>query len=135
MLITKAIAEAERRTSGEIRVYVEWRCSFVDAIDRAYELFFQLNMSKTDARNGVLVYVALKDRQLAVYGDEGIHSKVGQDYWNNVVNEMLTNFNRENYSIGISNCVRQIGEALHEHFPYDEGTDKNELPNDIVFGR
>ncbi len=133
--IAKAIGDAEQRTSGEVRVYVESRCSYVDAIDRATELFFTLKMENTQQRNAVLVYVALKDRQLAVYGDEGIHQRVGQEYWKRVVNEMILNFNRDNYAEGISTCVRHIGEALQANFPYDKGTDKNELPNDIVFGR
>jgi uncharacterized membrane protein len=134
-LIGKAIADAESRTSGEVRVFVESRCSFMDAVDRAAELFFSLKMDKTEQRNGVLVYIAMKDRQLAVFGDEGIHRKVGEEYWKKVVGEMLSSFNRDNYAEGISHCVRQIGEALHTNFPYDKGTDKNELPDDIVFGR
>ena len=72
-LIIEAIQNAERMTSGEVRVFVESKCSYMDAIDRAAELFFQLEMQKTDDRNAVLLYVAMKDRQLAVFGDEGIH--------------------------------------------------------------
>ena len=81
------------------------------------------------------MYVAIKDKQLAVFGDEGIHQKVGDEYWNNVVKKMLHNFNRDNYADGIQHCVLDVGEALHTHFPYDKNTDKNELPDDIVFGR
>ena len=80
-LIAKAIREAERCTSGEIRVYVESRCSYMDALDRAVELFGQMGMQSTKERNAVLVYVAVKDHQLAVFGDEGIHQKVGSEYW------------------------------------------------------
>jgi uncharacterized membrane protein len=76
-LIVKAIRHAEHQTSGEVRVFVESRCSWVDAIDRAAEVFFALKMDKTEQRNAVIVYVAVKDRQLAVFGDEGIHNKVG----------------------------------------------------------
>ncbi|MBI5856062.1 MAG: TPM domain-containing protein [Sphingobacteriales bacterium] len=133
--IVKSIRHAERKTSGEVRVYVESRCSWVDAIDRAAEIFFSLKMDKTEQRNGVLVYVAIKDRQLAVFGDEGIHQKVGHEYWNKVVDEMLGSFNANNYAEGISNCVIQIGEALTKYFPFDRDTDKNELPDEIVFGR
>jgi uncharacterized membrane protein len=133
--IIEAISNAERRTSGEVRVFVESRCRYVDAIDRAAEIFFQLKMEKTDDRNAVLVYVAIKDRQLAVFGDEGIHKKVGNEYWNAEVKKMISIFNKENYAKGICQCVTDIGEALHYHFPYDKGTDKNELPDDIVFGR
>ena len=83
----------------------------------------------------MLVYVAMKDRQLAVYGDEGIHQKVGDAFWNSAVKEMLQHFNSKNYSQGIATIVSQIGEALQQHFPYDAKTDINELPDDIVFGR
>ncbi len=134
-LIVKAIRHAEQRTSGEVRVFVESRCSWVDAIDRAAELFFKLQMDKTEDRNATLVYVAIKDRQLAVFGDEGIHQKVGTAYWNNVVFEMLQSFNRLDYAKGIADCVIQIGDALTTHFPYERDTDKNELPDEIVFGR
>lgn len=134
-LIVKAIRQAEKRTSGEVRVYVESRCRFMDAIDRAAELFFTLQMEKTDDRNAVLVYVALKDQQLAVFADEGIYTKTGPDYWNNVVKEMLRTFNKQDYATGIAECVIQIGEALTSHFPYDRDTDKNELPDQIVFGK
>jgi uncharacterized membrane protein len=133
--IVEAISNAERRTSGEVRAFVESRCRYVDAIDRAAEIFFQLKMEKTDDRNAVLVYVAIKDRQLAVFGDEGIHKRVGNEYWNEEVKKMVSNFNKENYAEGICQCVTDIGEALHHHFPYDKDTDKNELPDDIVFGR
>jgi uncharacterized membrane protein len=133
--ITDSIRNAERMTSGEVRVFVESKCSYMDAIDRAAELFFQLQMEKTNDRNAVLVYVAMKDRQLAIFGDEGIHKKVGGEYWNNEVKKMLGNFNRENYAAGISEVVNDIGEALTKHFPYNNDTDKNELPDDIVFGK
>jgi len=134
-LIVKAIRHAEQRTSGEVRVFVESRCSWMDAMDRAAEVFFTLKMEKTEQRNAVLVYIALKDRQLAVFGDEGIHQKVGSEYWNKVVGEMLATFNKDNYAKGIADCVIQIGEALTTHFPFDRDTDKNELPDEIVFGR
>ena len=134
-LIIEAIRNAERRTSGEVRVFVESKCSYMDAIDRASELFFQLEMQKTGDRNAVLVYVAMKDRQLAVFGDAGIHNKVGNEYWNNEVKKMISNFNRENYAAGISEVVKDIGEALTKNFPFNNDTDKNELPDDIVFGK
>ena len=134
-LITEAIQRAETLTSGEVRVFVEGRCSYVDAIDRAAELFVNLQMQKTDDRNAVLIYIAMTDHQLAVFGDEGIHKKVGNEYWNIEVKKMITNFNRENYAKGICEVVEDIGEALTKHFPYNNNTDKNELPDDIVFGK
>ena len=133
--IINAVREAEQRTSGEVRVFVEHHCRYVDAIDRAVEIFARLQMDKTELRNGVLVYVATKDRQLAIFGDEGIHQKVGDQYWQHEVMKLITAFNRKNVPEGIRQCVLDVGEALCTHFPYDKDTDKNELPDDIVFGR
>ena len=132
--IVEAVRNAERRTSGEVRVFVENRCSYMDAIDRAKEIFVELKMNETADRNAVLVYIALKDHQLAVFGDEGIHSKLGNEYWNAEVKKMLGSFNKENYAEGIKEVVTDIGEALTQLFPYNNDTDKNELPDDIVFG-
>ena len=134
-LIVESIRSAERMTSGEVRVFVESRCSYMNAIDRAAELFFKLEMDETDDHNAVIVYVAIKDKQLAVFGDEGIHKKVGEEFWNTAVQKMIANFNRENYALGISEVVTDIGKALTTHFPYNNDTDKNELPDDIVFGK
>ena len=133
-LIVEAIRKAEQRTSGEIRVYVESRCSYMDALDRAIEIFSEMGMANTKERNAVLVYVALRDHQLAVFGDEGIHQKVGLTYWNQEVLKMIRDFNRENYAQGIASCVEDIGDALQHHFPYTR-SDKNELKDDIEFGR
>ena len=132
--ISEAIRNAEQCTSGEIRVYVESKCPFMDAIDRAKELFVKLEMEKTGQRNGVLVYIAMVDHQLAVYGDAGIHEKVGSEFWNKLVADMIRDFNRDNYAEGIAHSVQTIGQALGSCFPYDRATDKNELSDDITFG-
>jgi uncharacterized membrane protein len=132
--IVEAVRVAERMTSGEVRVFVESRCRWVDAIDRAAELFFRLKMHQTVDRNGVLIYVAVKDHQLAVFGDEGIHKKMGNEYWLLEVKKMIAAFDRDDYAEGIRQCVDDIGKALHQHFPFNNDTDKNELPDEIVFG-
>jgi uncharacterized membrane protein len=133
--IVAAIREAEQQTSGELRVYVESHCRFVDPLDRAAEVFWILKMEHTEARNGVLVYVAVKDRQLAIYGDKGIHEKVGEAFWTAEVNKIISQFQRDGYADAIVKMVLDIGAALKFHFPYDRKTDVNELPDDIVFGR
>lgn len=133
--IVTSIRNAERRTSGEVRVYVESHCRYMDPIDRAAEIFYRLEMDETADRNAVLLYIAMKDRQLAVFGDEGIHSKVGTEYWNKEVMLLINKFDTANYGEGISQCVTDIGEALHHFFPFDNDTDKNELPDEIVFGK
>ncbi len=134
-IIVAAIKDAERMTSGEVRVFIEGKCRFVNALDRAEEIFNGLKMAKTDDRNAVLVYVALQDRQLAVFGDVGIHERVGTEFWNTEVQKMIADFNKANYAAGIAQVVNDIGEALHKHFPYAHDTDKNELPDEIVFGQ
>jgi uncharacterized membrane protein len=133
--VVEAIRLSEMRTSGEIRVFIESKCKFIDPLDRAIELFSRLQMDATEHRNGTLVYVAMKDRQFAVYADEGIYKATGPEYWNETVREMLAFFKDEHGITGIVECVRKIGEALHEYFPYESDVDKNELPDEIVFGR
>ena len=133
--IVETIRLAEKLTSGEVRLFVESRCKFVDPLDRAAEIFFALKMEQTEQRNGVLVYVATRDRQLAIFGDKGIHEKVGDRFWQAEVSKMISHFNADNYAQGITKVIADIGEALHSHFPYAGDKDKNELPDDIVFGR
>ncbi len=133
--IVAAIREAEQQTSGEIRVYVEGRCRFVDPLDRAAEVFAILKMGNTASHNAVLLYLAVKDRQLAVFGDSGIHEKVGEEFWKKEVMQMLSQFQKDHYADAVSKVIHDIGAALKYHFPYDRQSDINELPDDIVFGR
>ena len=133
--MVEAIRRAEQRTSGEVRVFVESRCRFVDAIDRAAEIFFQLRMEETEDRNATLIYVAVRDRQVAVFGDQGIYQRLGQQYWDEEVKKMLEHFTREHLADGICQAINDLGEALHQHFPFERDTDKNELPDEIVFGQ
>lgn len=133
--IVQAIRQAEMNTSGEIRIFIENKCRYIDAMDRALEVFSGLKMEQTEARNAVLLYIALKDHQLAVYGDRGIHEKVGAEFWSGAVVKILGHFNHEDYAGGISNCITEIGNSLKQHFPYNKTTDKNELPDDIIFGK
>lgn len=133
--IVEAIRIAEKETSGEIRIYVESKNPFMDPLDRASEIFFQLKMQNTEHRNGVLLYIAMKDHELALFGDEGIHNKVGAEYWKNAVKNMIAQFAHQNICIGIEQCVLQIGQTLKETFPYEATTDKNQLPDEMVFGK
>jgi uncharacterized membrane protein len=133
--ILDAIRKAETQTSGEARVYIERKCRYVDSLDRAAEVFFALKMEQTQDRNGVLVYVALKDKQFAIFADKGIHEKVGEAFWQREVDGMKKFFVQEKPAQAIVHAIGNIGEALKTNFPYDKETDKNELPDDIVFGR
>lgn len=132
--ICQAITEAEKKTSGEIRVFIEGHCPHGNPLNRAQEVFAQLNMEKTEARNGVLVYLAMKDHRIAVFGDEGIHSRVGQEWWQQEVNTAIARFREHQFVPGLVNMIHDIGDALRTHFPFDEKGDRNELPNDIVLG-
>ena len=133
--LVDAIQKAEQQTSGEVRIFVESKCKYVDALDRAQEIFASLKMYETDLRNATLIYVAVKDKQAAVFGDEGIHQKVGEQYWKDVVTKMLLQFKNQKLVDGICQGIYDLGEALKTYFPYNSDTDKNELPDEIVFGR
>lgn len=133
--IVNAIRNAEMQTSGEVRIFVENRCKYVDALDRAKQLFDNLEMGKTQLRNGVLFYIAIKDRQLAIYADKGIHEAAGPDYWKNSVKDILSVFSKENITEGIIASISKIGQALKTYFPYEKKIDKNELPDEIIFGK
>lgn len=133
--IVTAIRSMEQQTSGEIRVYVESKNPFVAPVDRAAEIFFKLKMEKTDHRNGVLLYIATNDKELALFGDEGIYKVTGSAYWDNAVKEMISKFNGDDICEGMVQCIYQVGETLKEKFPYNRTEDKNELPDDIVFGK
>lgn len=132
--VVAAIQSAELTTSGEVRVYIESRCRFVDPIDRAAELFWLLKMDYTKDRNAVLVYVAIRDHQFAVFADQAIHEKVGNEFWNKEVQAMKKHFAQNHYADAIVQVVRDVGVALQYHFPFSRDTDKNELPDDIIFG-
>ena len=134
-LLVQAIQNAEKTTSGEIRVFVESHLNKVDALTRAQQIFIKNKMQKTEQRNGVLLYVALEDKKLAVFGDQGIHEKVGDAYWNQQVQIMLSHFKSENYVTGLTEVILAIGEALTSHFPYDRSNDVNELSDEIMVGK
>lgn len=134
-LIVEAIRQAEQQTSGEIRVFIESRCRFVEPLDRAAEIFWNLKMDKTEFHNSVLLYVAVKDQQFAIFADTGIHQKLGDAYWQQQVALLSKHFSNEQYTHAVVNVIHDIGAALHQHFPYNPETDRNELPDDIVFGK
>lgn len=130
-----AIRNAEKQTSGEVRVYIESRNPLVSTIERAAEIFYKLKMQETEDRNAVLLYIAMKDHEVALFADEGIYKRAGGVYWENEMSEMLAFFKTEDIPGGIINCVTHVGETLKKEFPYDATNDRNELPDDIVFGR
>jgi uncharacterized membrane protein len=130
--IVESIGKAEKNTSGEIRVHIEKETS-VSAIDRAMDVFRKLNMEDTLERNGVIIYVAVKSKQFAIYGDKGINEKVGADFWNSTKETMQNHFKNGNFKQGLIDGILKAGEQLKTHFPYQDD-DTNELSNEISKG-
>lgn len=132
--IVGAIRNAEKTTSGEIRIYVESKNPYMDAMDRAKEIFFNLKMHQTANRNAVILYLATKHREIALFGDEGIYNALGKEFWEEELNHIINDFSHIDLTAGIVECIEHVGQALKEKFPYKEAVDKNELPDNIVFG-
>src|SRR5688500_3752789 len=107
-----AIQKAEKNTSGEVRLFVEGKCKYVDPVDRAKEIFFSLKMDQTKDRNAVLFYMAIDDRQLALFADEGIYQRLGAKYWNDEVRKIIGAFTKHDFTGGICAVINDIGEAL-----------------------
>lgn len=131
--IKQAIADAELNTSGEIRLHVDNRCK-IDVLDCAASWFAKLKMHKTALRNGVLFYLATKDRKFAILGDAGINQVTPDDFWDNIKEMMRGYFSEERYVDGLVKGIEMAGEQLKEHFPYQDD-DVNELTDDISFGK
>ena len=130
--ISQSIERAELNTSGEIRVHLEDKCK-TEPVKRAVEVFEKLAMHQTEQRNGVLFYLAVKDKKFAVIGDQGINDLVNEHFWDDVKTEMLNHFQRSKFSEGLCKGIEMAGEKLKIHFPY-QSDDVNELSNDISFG-
>lgn len=129
--IIRAIAEAEHATSGEIRVHIETSCKG-DVLDETAWLFKKLEMHKTADRNGVLIYLAVKERKFAIIGDTGINSVVDPGFWDSIRDHMKQRFSEGLFTEGLSEGILMTGEKLKEHFPYAKD-DVNELPDTISF--
>jgi uncharacterized membrane protein len=127
----KAIHEAESKTSGEIRVLIQRGKLNSDPLVAAQRKFHRLGMHKTHQRNAVLIFVAPRVHKFAVVGDNAIHEKCGDEFWQLVVEKMRTHFLTENFSDALIEAVKEIGTVLASHFPKTSG-DTNELPDDII---
>src|SRR5690606_16990539 len=130
--VTDAIAEAELNTSGEIRVHIEATCK-EDVLDRAAFIFKELEMHKTELRNGVLFYLSVEDHKLAILGDGGINAKVPKSFWHEIKDFLISEFRNGKYAEGLREGIIKAGLQLKQHFPYQKD-DVNELSNDISFG-
>jgi len=127
--VAASIATAEAATSAEIRVHLDARCPG-EALARAALVFERLGMHRTAARHGVLIYVSIEDRKLAVLGDRGIHERVGQAYWDGLVASVLAHFRGERFRDGLVHAVGEVGAVLRQLFPR-RPDDVNELPDRV----
>ena len=130
--IVAAVKQAEKNTSGEVRVFLENKCKEA-VLDRAVQVFNVLGMQKTELRNGVLFYLAVKDHKFAVIGDKGINDKVPANFCDNIKDHMKACFVEGRFADGLSDGIQMAGEQLSTHFPFQKD-DKNELSDDIAFG-
>jgi len=130
--IVAAIREAEKQTSGEIRVHIE-NTSNSDIDARTLEVFSILKMQNTELHNAVLIYVAVEDHAFAIYGDKGINTVVSKTFWNETKNTIEKHFKTGNFKQGLVDGILLAGQQLKTHFPFTIG-DSNELTNTISKG-
>jgi len=128
--VLAAIADAERQTSGEIRVFISSR-AVDDALKHAQQRFEKLGMTRTRERNGVLLYFAPLSRQFAICGDIGIHEKCGDTFWQSTVAEVGDHLRAGNFTEAIVHAAHRVGALLSEHFPRRHD-DQNELTDEII---
>jgi uncharacterized membrane protein len=131
--IVKAIKDAEAKTSGQIRIFLQRGTFEEDALQRAQRKFLQMGMEKTRERNAVLIFVAPRAQKFAVIGDEGVHQKCGEKFWSDLVARMREHFLREDFTQALVEGITATGELLASHFP-KTGATTNELPDEIVEG-
>ncbi|MCH1534577.1 MAG: TPM domain-containing protein [Schleiferiaceae bacterium] len=131
--LVHAISQAELHTSGEIRIHLEKSIGNSSAQQRAKKWFGKLEMHKTAEKNGVLFYLAIKDRKLAIWAGEGINAKVPANFWQEIINLIIAEFKVEHFSEGLIAGVEKTGQALGEFFPRQDD-DIDELSNEISKG-
>ena len=129
--VVEAIKQAELNTSGEIKVHIENRCHGT-VEKRSLVVFKHLKLNETKLRNGVLIYLAIKDHKFAILGDEGINKVVGDGFWNDVKDLMLSHFKEGRFTEGLEQGIQRCGEKLKTFFPY-QSDDINEIPDDISY--
>ena len=130
--IVEAIKTAERNTSGEIKVHIENHCKG-DVEERSIVVFNKLKLNETKLRNGVLIYIAVKDHKFAILGDEGINQVVEENFWNDVKDTMAAKFREGLFEEGLEAGVLRCGEKLKTYFPY-QNDDINEISDEISYG-
>jgi uncharacterized membrane protein len=131
--IVSAIKTAEENTSGQIRVYVQRGELAGDPLIAAQKKFQKLGMQATRERNGILIFVVPRARKFAVIGDEGIHRKCGDEFWEQLVERMRAHFQKENFTDALVEAIEEAGKLLARHFP-KTAAPQNELPDEIIEG-
>ena len=128
--VVSAIREAEKKTSGEIRVFITSK-----AVDEPLEIakrhFVDVGMEKTRERNAVLIFVAPLTQKFAVVGDTAVHARCGEEFWGELAAEMRGHFRQSDFTQGLVHGVKKAGDLLAKHFPR-KPDDKNELPDTII---
>lgn len=132
--IVEAIRVAEEGTSGEIRLFIEDFCLRDHPLERAEEIFQLHGMYHTQGRNAVLIYLAEKSRHFALWGDTGIHERVGFQFWEAEKRLLREHLLRDEAAEGLCQVIRLIGEQLHRNFPFEGTQNENQLPDDIIYG-
>ncbi|GGK40306.1 MULTISPECIES: TPM domain-containing protein [Flavobacteriaceae] len=130
--LIETIKVSEKNTSGEIRVHIE-KSTEKSPMDRALEVFYMLEMDKTELRNGILIYVAVESKKIAIIGDEGINNLVPKNFWDEELAMLISYFKASNFTKGLELTILKIGEKLKEFFPYQKD-DSNELSDEISKG-
>ena len=131
--IVATIKAAEKNTSGEIRVHIEASSKGEDPLERAVQVFQELEMHQTEARNGVLFYLAYEDHAFSIFGDQGINQKVPVGFWDSTRDQMQTAFKKLAFAEGLIAGITEAGEVLKAYFPY-QSDDQNELDDSISKG-
>ena len=130
--IVRAIRDAESKTSGEIRVFIQRGKLEGDPLTAAQKKFQKLGMHKTPERNAILIFVAPRAHKFAVVGDKMIHEKCGEPFWQRLVDSLREHFRNEKFSPALVEVIEEAGKALASHFPGKPAS--NELPDEVVEG-
>jgi uncharacterized membrane protein len=130
--IIRAIRQAEKQTSGEIRVHLDGHRQMDDVLEKAERTFIRLGMDKTAARNGVMIFIAPHARSFAILGDQGIDEVVASDFWSEERDILQAHFKNGQFADGVIKVVEQVGAKLKDFFPY-QSDDENELPDEISY--
>jgi Predicted membrane protein len=133
-IILSVLRESEKKTSAEIRIFIEQKNPYIESSWRALEVFRALKMDNTIHRNAVLIYIAYVDHEFALYADKEAYRVLDNAYWENLAKQLAKGFKEKKYVTALCECLLNLGMELEKQFPH-QGEQKNELPDEIVFGK